>query len=79
MCVDAGSPYYGFTRHVINNGFDDDSFLDGPFDVFFDVLEGFVDAWLKGRKTDKYFSTDILTYLSDMLDASASDEIADES
>eukprot|EP00553_Chaetoceros_curvisetus_P014492 CAMPEP_0204652064 /NCGR_PEP_ID=MMETSP0718-20130828/14339_1 /ASSEMBLY_ACC=CAM_ASM_000674 /TAXON_ID=230516 /ORGANISM="Chaetoceros curvisetus" /LENGTH=283 /DNA_ID=CAMNT_0051675975 /DNA_START=105 /DNA_END=953 /DNA_ORIENTATION=- len=53
VCVDKGSPHYGHTRHVVNNCFDDDSFLDGPFDIFFDLLEGFADAWLKNRKADE--------------------------
>jgi hypothetical protein len=53
VCVDAGSPYYGYTRHIVNNCDDDMSFLDGPFDVFFEFLEGFADAWLKSRKTDE--------------------------
>jgi hypothetical protein len=65
VCVDAGSPYHGYTRHIINNGYDDDSFLNGPFDVFFEFLEGFADAWLKGRKTDEDFEGGFLDYFYD--------------
>jgi hypothetical protein len=55
VCVDAGSPYYGYTRHLVDNCCEDDPFLDGPFDVFFEFLEGFADAWLEDKKTDGNF------------------------
>jgi len=53
VCVDQSSSYYGFTRHIVNNCWEDNSLVEGHFDLFFEKLEQYAEEWLKSRNKSK--------------------------
>ena len=64
VCVDYDSPHYGYTRHIVNNCWEDNSLLDASFDVFFEKLEMYTDEWLKQYNSTGEDSLGVINFFS---------------